>query len=73
MSQVPPPREVIPAILQEGQASAKRLIHLIPDESAKAVLDHPLFSFLEQQTSRMASEISQVDALPTLSTGSLRT
>ncbi|KAI4175639.1 MAG: hypothetical protein LQ343_001510 [Gyalolechia ehrenbergii] len=45
MSQVAPPREDVPAVFQESHASGKRLVHLIPDELAKVVPDHPLFSY----------------------------
>ncbi|KAL8964309.1 MAG: hypothetical protein Q9183_004537, partial [Haloplaca sp. 2 TL-2023] len=45
MSQAPPLRDDIPLVFQKSHASASRLIHLIPDELAEAVPDHPLFSF----------------------------
>lgn len=45
MSEAPPPRHDIPAIFRPEFASANRLVHLIPDELAKAVPDHPLFSY----------------------------
>ena len=35
----------IPPVFQRDQASCHRLVHLIPDELAEAVPDHPLFSF----------------------------
>lgn len=45
MSEAPPPRHDVPAIFRPEFASASRLVHLIPDELAKAVPDHPLFSY----------------------------
>ncbi|KAL8872158.1 MAG: hypothetical protein Q9198_007261, partial [Flavoplaca austrocitrina] len=45
MSEAPPLRDDIPLVFQKSHASASRLIHLIPDELAEAVPDHPLFSF----------------------------
>lgn len=45
MSQAPAPRWDVPAVFQASSASARRLIHLIPDELAKTVPDHPLFSY----------------------------
>lgn len=45
MSEAPPPRQDVPAVFQSSSATASRLIHLIPDELARAVPDHPLFSF----------------------------
>ncbi|KAL8885719.1 MAG: hypothetical protein Q9215_006473 [Flavoplaca cf. flavocitrina] len=45
MSEAPPLRDDIPVVFQKSHASASRLIHLIPDELAEAVPDHPLFSF----------------------------
>ncbi|KAF7586175.1 hypothetical protein BBP40_009331, partial [Aspergillus hancockii] len=45
MSQAAPPREDIHPIFQTANARPDRLVHLIPDELAKAVPDHPLFSY----------------------------
>ena len=45
MSEAPIPRGDVPTIFQPSHASPKRLIHLIPDELAVAVPDHPLFSY----------------------------
>ena len=45
MSEAPPPREDLHEIFQPSSASANRLIHMIPDQLAKAVPDHALFSF----------------------------
>ncbi|CAO1601145.1 hypothetical protein XANCAGTX0491_004809 [Xanthoria calcicola] len=45
MSEAPPRRDDIPVVFQRSHASASRLIHLVPDELAEAVPDHPLFSF----------------------------
>ena len=45
MSEAPPLRDDIPLVFQKSHASASRLIHLVPDELAEAVPNHPLFSF----------------------------
>ncbi len=45
MSEAPTPRGDIPPIFRHSSANASRLIHLIPDELARAVPDHPLFSY----------------------------
>lgn len=45
MSEAPPPRHDVPAVFQKSQASASRLVHLIPDHLAEAAPDHPLFSY----------------------------
>ena len=45
MSEAPPPRDDVPRIFQSSSASANRLIHLIPDELASVVPDHPVFSY----------------------------
>ena len=45
MSEAPPPREDLHEIFWPSSAKPDRLIHLIPDQLAKVVPDHPLFSF----------------------------
>lgn len=45
MSEAPLLRHNVPIVFQPGLASASRFVHLIPDELAKAVPDHPLFSY----------------------------
>ncbi|KAI9042659.1 non-ribosomal peptide synthetase [Aspergillus affinis] len=45
MSQAAPLREDIHPIFQTTNASPNRLVHLIPDELASAVPDHPLFAY----------------------------
>lgn len=45
MSEATLPCHNVPTIFRSGLASASRLVHLIPDELAKAVPDHPLFSY----------------------------
>lgn len=45
MSEAPTPRQAVSAVFQSSSATASRLIHLIPDELAKTVPDHPLFSY----------------------------
>lgn len=45
MSEAPPLRHDVPAVFRPEFASSNRLVHLIPDELAKAVPDHPLFSY----------------------------
>jgi hypothetical protein len=45
MSQAAPPREDIHPIFQTANASPDRLVHLIPDELARAVPEHPLFAY----------------------------
>lgn len=45
MSQAPPAREGIHPIFQLQNASPNRLIHLVPDQLAEEVPDHPLFSY----------------------------
>lgn len=45
MSEAPSPRDNVPRIFQSSSASASRLIHLIPDELASVVPDHPIFSY----------------------------
>lgn len=45
MSEASLPRYDVPSIFQPGLASPSRLVHLIPDELAKVVPDHPLFSY----------------------------
>ncbi|RWA13065.1 hypothetical protein EKO27_g2022 [Xylaria grammica] len=45
MSQFHSPRDDIHPAFQLSHASPRRLIHLIPDELAEAVPEHPLFSF----------------------------
>ncbi|PYI03852.1 acetyl-CoA synthetase-like protein [Aspergillus sclerotiicarbonarius CBS 121057] len=45
MSEAPPPRADIPPIFQTSAAKPDRLVHLIPDELAAAVPDHPLFAY----------------------------
>ncbi|KAK0614921.1 hypothetical protein B0T17DRAFT_540571 [Bombardia bombarda] len=41
----PEPRQDIPAVFQRSAASASRLVHLIPDQLAKEVPDHLLFTY----------------------------
>lgn len=38
-------RNDMPAVFRPEAASLSRLVHLIPNELAKAVPDHPLFSY----------------------------
>ncbi|KAI3318574.1 acetyl-CoA synthetase-like protein [Xylariaceae sp. AK1471] len=45
MSQFRPSRSDIHSVFQLAHASPSRLIHLIPDELAEAVPEHPLFAF----------------------------
>ena len=45
MSEASPPRDNVPRIFQSSSASASRLVHLIPDELAGVVPDHPVFSY----------------------------
>ncbi|KAH8428584.1 uncharacterized protein LDX57_006280 [Aspergillus melleus] len=45
MSQAAPLREDIHPIFRTTNASPNRLVHLIPDELASAVPDHPLFAY----------------------------
>jgi hypothetical protein len=45
MSGAPRPRQDVHPIFQLESARPNRLIHLIPDELADAVPDHPLFSY----------------------------
>lgn len=45
MSQAPLSRQDVPEIFNPSLASGSRLIHLVPDELAKAVPDHVLFSY----------------------------
>jgi hypothetical protein len=45
MSEASPPRRAVSAVFQSSSAATGRLIHLIPDDLAKAVPDHPLFSY----------------------------
>ncbi|KAI0401682.1 acetyl-CoA synthetase-like protein [Xylaria palmicola] len=52
MSQLGPPRNDIPPVFQLSHASTERLIHLIPDELAEAVPEHPLFSFSKTENPR---------------------
>ena len=69
MSQAPPPRDDVPDVFQPSSASPNRLIHLIPDELARAVPDYPLFSypktarlqdgFLDISSRRLANAINR--------------
>ena len=45
MSQTTPPTHYVPPVFREKYASAKRLVHLIPDQLARSVPDYPLFSY----------------------------
>ena len=45
MSQPAPFREDIHPIFQTASARPDRLVHLIPDELAQAVPEHPLFAY----------------------------
>jgi hypothetical protein len=45
MSEAPPPREDIHPVFQLSSATPNRLIHLVPEELAVAVPEHPLFSY----------------------------
>ncbi|KAL8904941.1 MAG: hypothetical protein Q9207_002935 [Kuettlingeria erythrocarpa] len=45
MSGASPPRIDLPVVFQRSHASESRLVHLIPDQLAEAIPDHPLFSF----------------------------
>ncbi|KAI0451243.1 acetyl-CoA synthetase-like protein [Xylaria acuta] len=52
MSQLHSSRNNIHSIFQLAHASPRRLIHLIPDELAEAVPEHPLFSFSKTEHPR---------------------
>ncbi|KAI0868670.1 acetyl-CoA synthetase-like protein [Hypoxylon argillaceum] len=52
MSEFQAIRNDIHPVFQLSHASTHRLIHLIPDELAQAVPDHPLFSFSETENPR---------------------
>ncbi|KAI8631702.1 acetyl-CoA synthetase-like protein [Xylariaceae sp. FL1651] len=52
MSQSRGPREDIHPVFQSSHASLRRLIHLIPDELAEAVPEHPLFSLAKTEHPR---------------------
>ena len=45
MSQFTPVRQDIHPVFQLQNATPNRLIHLVPDQLAKEVPDHPLFSY----------------------------
>lgn len=45
MSQARSPRDDIPASFRQETAVPTRLVHLIPDELAGKVPDHPLFAY----------------------------
>ncbi|KAI9745048.1 MAG: hypothetical protein M1818_001326 [Claussenomyces sp. TS43310] len=45
MSEAPLLRQDVPAVFQSSSANTSRLIHLIPDELAGVVPNHPLFSY----------------------------
>ena len=45
MSEATPPLHDIPKIFQSSSAKPNRLIHLLPEELAKHVPDHALFSY----------------------------
>ena len=50
MSEAPPAREDLHPIFWPSSAAPDRLIHLIPDQLAKVVPDHALFSFPKTTT-----------------------